>query len=333
MTPVLLDGTTIGYLSLKKRQQLSEANELLFLEQQNETLLTIAGIALAISLLLALPLASHIVKPIKSLTRSTKELTSGFYKTRTKVSTQDEIGNLSRDFNILAQTLENNEEARQRWIADISHELRTPLSILRGEIEAIIDGIRSSDHRSMESLLQEVVQLSRLVNDLYELSLSDLGALDYRKEDINLIDVLDSCVDNFASQLSEKSIELNKHYPSQRKIVVHADRERLRQLFINLLKNTKRYTDEQGQLDIKVQIKKRQVFIYFMDSAPGVPEKSINKLFDRLYRVESSRNRAHGGAGLGLAICQNIVEAHQGEINAKASPLGGLWITIQLPLL
>jgi len=228
--------------------------------------------------------------------------------------------------------LEDNENARQRWIADISHELRTPLAILRGEIEAIIDGVRESNVKSMTSLHQEVIQLTRLVNDLYELSLSDLGALNYKKTELDIVDLVTSSIASFEDSFAQKNIEMQQHLTSQA-IMIVGDKERLLQLLTNLLKNTLKYTDPNGILKIDISQNAEQAILNIQDSPPGVSDRDMPKLFDRLFRVESSRNRALGGAGLGMAIVKNIVEAHQGEIEAQNSPLGGLWITIKLPII
>lgn len=328
--PILNQQQIVGYVGLMPRKEISETLELVFLEEQNRTFLAIAGLALVFSFVFALISAGHLVKPIRKLASTTKALTSGRFETRSQVNSLDEIGDLSHDLNLLAKTLQTNEAARQKWIADISHELRTPLAILRGEIEAILDGIRSADEGSLKSLHSEVLQLSRLVNDLYELSLSDLGALDYRKTQVNLIEEIDVCLKSFATSYQQKDIQIKTLYDPDSQIEVYADQARLHQLFTNLLKNTLRYTDSGGHLEVEVNTNDTSLLIHFRDSAPGVPAEKIEHLFDPLFRLEESRNKNFGGAGLGLAICKNIVEAHDGEVCAKLSPLGGLWITIKL---
>jgi len=325
-------GITVGYLELEPRKILSDTNELQFSEQQSDTFALIALGSFLLAGLLAIPLANHFVKPITKLKKSTRVLASGEYKTRIEKPSNDELGELSNDFNILAETLEKNEIARQRWIADISHELRTPIAILRGEIEAIIDGIRQADDKSIDSLHQEVLQLNRLVDDLYELSLSDLGALNYRKSEIDICEALNSVIENFEESFRQKNIQLKSNISQHKSILFNGDPDRLHQLFSNLLKNSLRYTNPEGLLEIDIQVSANQLAINFKDSAPGVLTEDLPKLFDRLFRAESSRNRTTGGAGLGMAIVKNIVEAHQGTVSALNSPLGGLWIMIDFPL-
>ncbi len=332
--PIKLQGKTVGYVGQFKRKQLSNELDLLFVEQQSQAFMLVAILMVLICIVAALPVAAHFVKPIKRLNTATQRLMSGHYKTKIDITSKDEIAQLSENFNSLAKTLNENEMARSRWIADISHELRTPLSILKGEIEAIQDGIRPSNADAINSLHAETEHLNHLVNDLYELSMSDTGALNYQKKQLKPLTILESTVNSFRSEFDSKKIALIL-YPPQKNItdaVIFADGARLKQLFSNLLKNALRYTDGPGELAITVSINNESLLLSFEDSPPGVSEIEITKLFDRLYRVESSRNRATGGAGLGLSICKNIVTAHVGVISAKASNLGGICISITLPL-
>lgn len=325
------NGTVVGYLGLLPRKHLSDDRQLRFIKQQKEALALVAGAILLISAAISLPLANRLVRPLKRLAAATHRLASGRFDTRVAVDSSDEVGQLARDFNTLALTLEKNEEARRQWVADISHELRTPISVLRGEIEAIQDGLREPTPEAIQSLHGEIMRLSRLVDDLYQLSLSDVGALTYRKEELNLPDILMQAIDPFRADFAHRNIDLDLKGIRER-LTIFGDRQRLRQLFDNLLGNTLKYTDPGGRLDIRLERIGNLAVIHFQDSSPGVPEADLAKLFDRLYRVESSRSRQTGGAGLGLAICRNIVEAHEGSISALPSPHGGLGIKIELPL-
>jgi two-component system, OmpR family, sensor histidine kinase BaeS len=226
--------------------------------------------------------------------------------------------------------LESNEKARRQWVADISHELRTPLAVLRGEIEALLEGVRQTTPGAVRSLHNEVLRLNRLVDDLYQLALSDLGALTYRKEEVDLREVLENAANSYRPEFERKSLTLSLNVPDE-EIILFADRERLVQLFSNLLDNSLRYTDPGGVVSIRLNSGKDMVTAQIEDSAPAVPPEAMDKLFDRLYRAEGSRNRRSGGAGLGLAICKNIVEAHGGSIFAVLGKLGGLLVNITFP--
>ena len=331
--PILVDAEVVGFVGQLKRKQLSDQLDLLFVQQQSQAFMVVAVIMVIICVLAAIPVAAHFVKPIKRLSVGTQRLISGRYQTNIDVTSKDELGQLSENFNSLANTLKENEQARRRWIADISHELRTPLAILKGEIEAIQDGIRSSGPEAIASLHSEVEHLNHLINDLYELSMSDIGALNYQKCNLNPVEVLEATVDSFRGDFESSGINLQLLCSDVLKssCTLFADGARLKQLFSNLLKNTLRYTNSPGRLIIEASANANELILTFKDSAPGVNEQEMGRLFERLYRVEESRNRATGGAGLGLSICQNIVAAHDGSISAKSSKLGGIWITVALP--
>lgn len=323
---------TVGYLGMRKEgSEFSTARDLQFSKQQNQAFFVIALIMLLISAGISMPLARHLVGPIKDLTRATRRLASGDYTPRIHHRADDELGQLARDFNELALTLSHNESLRRQWVADISHELRTPLTILLGEIDAIRDGVYSFDDKSLNSLHQEAQQLSRLVSDLYELSMSDIGALDYHKVPVALGELAQDVLEGFQTAFADKSISVSVEGLENVKAIVFADPDRMAQLISNLLSNSLRYTDPDGRINMALSLKGDTARLILEDSAPGVTDSELPNLFDRLYRAESSRNRKTGGTGLGLAICQNIALAHQGRLTATPSALGGLCLTLELP--
>ena len=185
---------------------------------------------------------------------------------------------------------------------------------------------------AIDSLHGEALHLAKLVDDLYQLALSDVGALSYSRRELDPLEVLEEVVDAQRQRFTQSRLALEmpqRHAPDLR---VFADSVRLSQLFHNLLENSRRYTDPGGRLEISWEVEGQTLHIDFRDSAPGVPMADLEQLFDRFYRGEKSRSRAKGGAGLGLAICRNIVEGHEGRIVARPSPLGGVWVRASLPL-
>jgi two-component system sensor histidine kinase BaeS len=329
--PVIHKGKTVGYVGLLPPRQFLNPHQLQFLRQQKSALILAAGGMVLAVMIFSLPLAKRLVRPIRAMTAATGDLASGKYTVRVPVGSLDELGLLARDFNTMALTLEKNEQARRQWVADISHELRTPVAVLRGELEALLDGIRAITPETIQSLHAEAMRLNRLVDDLYQLSLTDIGALTYRKENLDLATVLRDSIESYRAEFGRKGTIVTEDFSREREIQVFADGERLNQLFTNVLENSLRYTDRGGELVIGLTSTEGHVTIEFQDSTPGVPEGELGRLFERLYRVEGSRSRTSGGAGLGLAICKNIVEAHEGTISAHPSPLGGLLIKITLP--
>ena len=330
--PIHYQEHIVGYLGLLPGKTVKQVSEIRFMERQSESFIWIALLMIFLSAVLAWLLAYTLGRPLKRITTAAKALAVGRYDIRLPVESTDELGQLSRDFNEMAAALEQSEQARRRWVADISHELRTPLAVLRGELEALQDGIRPLTTEAIDSLFGDVMRLNRLTEDLYQLSLSDQGALSYRKVHVDPVEILKEDLAALKPDFQNKQITIQWTNNLDSPIRIYADPDRLSQLYRNLLNNSSNYTDSNGQLDITIFRENDKLVLNFSDSEPGVPEHELPKLFDRFYRVESSRNRHHGGAGLGLALCSNIVEAHNGTIQAQSSPLKGLTIRIELPI-
>ena len=328
--PVVVNSETVGWLAVTPFQSVTEAGGERFQQYQLRTSLVMGVFSLLLAMLIAWWIARTLLEPVKRVAAATHRLASGDYGSRVAVASDDEVGQLSRDFNQLAYTLERNEKMRREFMADVSHELRTPLSVLRGELEAIEDGVRSLDQSSMKSLQGEVSMLSKLVDDLYELSLADVGALTYRKAPCLLNDLLENSLAMYRDRFTARQLQIDLELP-RKPVELLADASRLQQLFSNLLENAVRYTDVNGTLRISVGVDHDTVRIDFLDSGPGVSADQLPRLFERFYRGESSRNREHGGAGLGLAICRSIANAHDGSLVADHSPYGGLWLILRLP--
>jgi two-component system sensor histidine kinase BaeS len=300
-----------------------------FLGSQIRILTISLVIALVLAGTLAFLLARHLSQPVTRLDSTVVKLTEGNYLARAAVSTGDEIGRLARNVNQLAETLERNRSARQRWMADIAHELRTPVAILKGEIEALTDGVRQVDERMVVSLREEVDQLTALIEDLQTLALADAGALNIHKESADLAELVNQSVESFNHRLASRNISLEA--PSGNTMILSCDQQRIRQLLHNLLENSSRYVEPGGRVRISLSREAQSIEMVVEDSGPGVSNDKLSRLFDRFYRVEGSRSKATGGTGLGLSICKNIVEAHGGTILAAPSQLGGLKIIVMLP--
>ncbi len=331
LTPVQHNGKTVGFVGLlKPSQQLLTSRQLEFLTRQKTALAYGACGMVLVVVLFSLPLSWHLVQPLKAMAGATRDVASGKQGVRIPVLSSDELGQLAHSFNVMALGLERNEKTRRQWVADISHELRTPVGVLQGEIEALLDGVRPITPEAVRSLHGEALRLHRLVDDLYQLALSDLGTLIYRKENVSLGDIVMDCIETFSPRFAEKSIAVNVRGTLE-DFMVFGDAQRLHQLFANLLDNALKYTDAGGELRVSAGRFGGWVTVRLDDTAPAVPQDHLERLFERLYRVDVSRNRASGGSGLGLSICKNIAEAHEGTIAAGLSDLGGLSITVTLP--
>ncbi|WFE72912.1 ATP-binding protein [Halomonas sp. M1] len=325
------DNQAIGALGFRPPQHMMERMESRFLERQQRNLVVIVVSLVLASLLLAGGLSWWLGRRTRALAGATLRLTEGDYHTRLAVRGRDELSRLARDFNVLAATLEASRDARARWVSDTAHELRTPLAVLRGEIEAMQDGIRPLNQENLASLAQEVAQLERLVTDLRLLSQSDAGALDIQLAPMNLSECLSGRLSDADRWLEESGLTLITQISPE--VMIRGDAQRLRQLWSNLLDNSCAYTQPPGELQVTLSIEHKHAVVVWQDSAPGVPESELTRLTERLYRVEGSRNRASGGSGLGLSIASALVSAHGGTLEASASTLGGLKWTLRFPLL
>lgn len=325
----------VGYFAVSKRNALADGYELKFLDKQQQHLFVIATVLLLVTFALTLPFARHLVRPIRQVASSLSKLSKGQYNTELATKRSDEFQLLFQNINNLAKTLAENESARKKWFADTAHDLRTPIAIMRGELEAMLDGVRNMDTKQVESIHSETLRLQRFITDLHELARSELGTQHYQKVSLDVNRILLDVADHCQQLLSEHQVQLNTHLPETETLYL-ADEFRLAQCFDNLLTNIASYAHHATRADISLFKDHDSIKIVVEDDGQGVEDEHLSKLFDHLYRVDGSRNRGQftketGGSGLGLAICKNIIEAHNGKIWAEKSKLGGLAIVITLP--
>ena len=330
---ILVDGQVVGWLGLRQHQRPQHPLDVEFLRNQSQTFYTLGSVALLLAVLVTFGLSRHLLAPVRELAAATRALTSRRFDTRLKIRAQDEFGQLAADFNAMAAALERYEQMRRQWLADISHELRTPLAVLRGEIEAMQDGVREVTPKALESLHFEVMHVGRIVQDLYDLSLIESRVFDADLTAVNPLEVLDETLRSFQTRFEQWGIRIENNGAAGPPVTIKADRGRLRQLFANLLENTLRYAQAPGVLKISHALAPGHFTLHFEDSGPGVPEEALERLFDRLYRVDKARSRAQGGSGLGLAICKGLMECFGGRIAASHALCGGLRISMVFPVL
>jgi len=328
--PIRVGERTVGWLITPVPERIPDDSDLRFQSEQREATWIMGLLAVVLAAIASISLARVVLAPVRRLGRGTHALVAGDYGARVRVASSDELGGLAQDFNALAETLQRNEALRREWFADISHELRTPLAIMRGELEALQDHIRPVTPQALQSLQAEVARLNKLIDDLYELALSDVGALTYRMVRVRVDELVKDEVQTFTTRMHAKGIEIETAI--QPVAPIEGDAQRLAQLISNVLENALRYTNAPGRIIVRVSQLGKLVTLDIEDSPPGVPAEALPRLFDRLFRVDPSRSRISGGAGLGLAICQRIVHSHHGTIDALASSLGGLHVRITLPV-
>lgn len=328
---VKLDGQDLALLRLVEPAGPVDQVDASFLRRQY---LGIAGIAVALVLLAlvaARVLARRWVRPLQQAQAAAGRMAAGEFQVRVGAEGEDELAELGRDLNAMAASLQNLEASRRRWIAELSHELRTPLAVLRGELEALADGIRPLDRAALASLQDEVARLTRLTEDFHTLACSDLRELPCELAPLRPTDLLATALARVAERAKARGLSLEAAWPADLGTAVW-DAQRIAQLLGNLLENSLRYTDGPGRVRLSAEAQPGWLRIAVDDSPPGVPTAALAQLFDPLYRVEGSRSRELGGSGLGLAIAQALVRSHHGRIHASASALGGLSVTVWLPV-
>lgn len=322
----------VGYLLYEKTLKATQMQDKQFNRTIWVVLLMITAVMALIVLVFTLPITNYLIQPIKSLNQATKNAAAGDYTARTSIHRNDELGQLGQNFNVLTDTLRLNAEVHKKMMADISHELRTPVAVLLAEIEAIQDGIHAADTKNLSLLHRQTSALKHLINDLHQLSLTDLGSMQYKMEPTDLNEVVVGVIQSMNLSAGKKEITI-KHTLSPMNNLVLGDKNRLQQMFINIMNNAISYTDTGGKIivSVKEDTDGKSHIIQVEDSAPGLLPDEMEQMFDRLYRKETSRNKKLGGSGLGLAITKNIVEAHHGTIKAEPSELGGVKLTVRLP--
>jgi two-component system, OmpR family, sensor histidine kinase BaeS len=325
-----IEGRRIGTLLIAPLPRPVDARDLQFITAQRHAIATTAGAAVLLSLLAALGVSGLWSRRIRAVERVTGRIAAGEFDARVDDDSRDEIGALARNVNAMGDSLAKLERARRKWLADIAHELRTPLTVLQAELESLIDGVRAVDAAALQSLADEVRQLGRLTDDLHLLALSDLKELPLELKAIDAAGVARRAAERW--QLQARKAGLALRCEADARVDLLADEGRLMQLVDNLLANSMRYTDSPGEVRVSLHRKGGAAELIVDDSPPGVPAEGRAGLFEPLYRPDRARSRAKGGSGLGLALARAIVEAHDGTIEARDSPLGGLRVIARIPI-
>lgn len=304
------------------------------------SLLVVAAVAIPVGVFLGKRLAD----PINDLIRAISAMGPSTMRQKVLVKSNDELGLLSCSFNTMSddmadfvQVIKNQrekiietQEVLRHDLVNISHELRTPLNTSVSQAQAMLDGVRALDHEQMQKLATSLDHLTRLVDELHQLSLADVKAAQYEEESLDFVGLVKECISAREEDFRQKEFDQISDLPTE--LLMHGDSTRLRQIVENLLENTVRYSDQCARVSVKLSQHDENAVLEISDSGPGVPEDSLISLFDRFYRVDSSRNRATGGTGLGLSLVKSYAEIHGGNVEAFKSPLGGLGIRVHIPV-
>ncbi|WP_180114456.1 sensor histidine kinase efflux regulator BaeS [Acinetobacter sp. YH12063] len=326
--PIMVNNQIVGYLGLKPVLDQDDAISINFFSKQKRYLLLVYVLTFIASLIAALLLATYFKKPIQRLLMGTRELTKGNYQHQVAVNRNDELGDLSNELNQLAVILDQHETSRRQWVADTSHELKTPLAVLQAQIEAMQDGIRKPTPEHFTSMLNQVSSLKKLTKDLADLAQADAQQLNCYLTTINPWDVVVQEVESFKPKFEQADLKITA---TGEGTSLQLDIDRFKQIMVNLLGNSIRYTEAGGEVHVHTEQDETQWTVYVDDSPFGLTDEQLARLGERFYRVDDSRTRATGGTGLGLALSVKIARALGGELSFDHSPLGGLRCKLTFP--
>jgi len=289
----------------------------MFLTSIHYSLFWAGLVALALAFLLSYLLTRRLLKPLSQMTAITSEVAAGNFSLRAEVTSGDEVGQLAAAFNRMADSLQQIEQLRKTMVADVAHELRTPLTNLRGYLEALNDGVMQPTPETLKMLQQENLRLVHLVEDLQQLARADAAKAYLKREPLRLSELVERLLELHRINFQHKQIAVTTEFPTDEPLI-QGDREKLLQALQNLLDNACKYTPSGGRVRIAVTPQANEIKVDVQNSGEEIPEQDLPHIFERFFRTDRSRSRHAGGAGIGLAITQELVEAHGGHVGAES---------------
>jgi len=289
----------------------------MFLDATHRYLVGTSLVALSLALFLGFLLIKMILRPLYQMIAITRKIAEGDYTAKVQATSGDEIGELSKAFNAMTDSLRRIELLRKNMVVDIAHELRAPLTNIRGYLEALSDGVLEPSNKVVDLLHEETLRLGHLSEDLLRLSVADAARLTLQRTPLDLSELLTHALTLFSRQFADKAITVETQFPGELEMM--ADAEKLAQVIQNLLENAWQYTPQGGHVRITVERLPGSVKAIFANTGDPIPEEHLPSIFERFYRVDKLRPREHGGAGIGLAIVKELVEAHGGRVGAESS--------------
>ncbi|MFK5926629.1 MAG: ATP-binding protein [Desulfuromusa sp.] len=300
----------------------------MFIEAVHRYLLWAALVALILALLLSYLMTKRVLRPLLQMTRISQELASGNFANRVEVVSQDEVGQLGSAFNQMANSLEKLEQLRKNMVTDVAHELRTPLTNLRGYLEGLSDAVVPPSIETFRMLEGEILRLVNLVDDLQQLSKAESAQAFLQRQELQVGTLVKQLLSLFELRLQAKRIRVQVRIEPP-ELTLSADPDKLLQALRNLLENALRYTSPGGEITIKAHRINNLVEISIINTGSGIAATDLPYIFERFFRVDRSRSRDHGGAGIGLSIVKQLVEAHGGQVGADSqNGLTRIWLKL-----
>ena len=316
------------FMALMKKYDVSPTDiHHMFLTSIHHYLIWASLAALAVAFLLSFLLTRRVLRPLSQMSNISKNIAAGDFHARVDVVTRDEVGELGLAFNRMADSLQHIEQLRKNMVADVAHELRTPLTNLQGYLEALNDKVIEPSPQTLKMLQEENLRLVHLVDSLQQLARADAAKAYLKREKLDPAEELLQIFGLYSTKFQEKNITVTTHL--QKGLKVSADRDKLLQALRNLLENCHKYTPEDGFVEISITDRLKEVEIRFSNSGPGIEEADLPFIFERFFRAERSRSRDAGGAGIGLSITKELIEAHDGTVGAESSSdITSIWLTL-----
>ncbi|HEU4325812.1 MAG TPA: HAMP domain-containing sensor histidine kinase [Roseiflexaceae bacterium] len=305
-------------------------SEKVLLQNLNQSLLVAALLSIAIGVFLTFTLARRILTPIETLTAAAVELEQGNFSHRVPITSQDEIGVLTRAFNVMADGLVRLEELRKNMVNDVAHELRSPLTNIRGYLEALRDQVVQPKPQIIELIYDETMLLNRLIDDLQDLAMAEAGQLRLVCQPVDLSALVIRTIDALQPALHNRQLDVQLDLPDE-PLVVEADPGRLGQVLYNLLNNAIAHTPTGSSIAVGCERRERAVLVSVQDTGSGIAAEDLPFIFERFFRADRSRTRSTGGVGLGLTIAKQLVERHGGRIWAESAVGHGSTFSFTLP--
>jgi len=314
----------------RARDPLYDISNARFIRTLNFMYIILFVLSMLIAVIMAMILAKRFNRPIVQLQENVNNISMNrFSKIKKPKTRAKELNELSEDIGRLAGQMEREDEMRKRLSNDIVHELKTPIAVLSTNIEAILDGVYKADEERMSVLLDQINRLTRLVNNLSDLTLIETDYENMKLEEISLSEIIDKIYMVYLPVADDRNIMLEKRIDDEVKIM--GNRDRLLQVFVNVVSNAFKYTDNGGSINIRLQKNHGNAVCVVEDTGMGIAEKDIPFIFNRFYRGDESRSRETGGAGIGLSIAKSVISAHGGDIKVTSTIGEGTQISIILP--
>ncbi len=298
----------------------AEAAQAMFDQSVRGVLIAAVVIAAVLAVVLAMVLARRLARPLEDVGMAARRIADGDYAARVPREGPEELVSLADSFNQMAASLEEQERMRRDFIANAAHELRTPLTNLQGYLEALRDDVIQADRATYDSLWEEADRLVRLARSLDDLAEGEAGAEPARSVELDLAPILEASVALVRPALEGRGIAVERRWSSP--LPARGDPDHLAQVLANLLQNAVRYTPDGGRVAVSGEARPGNVLVGVSNTGEPIPEVDLAHLFERFYRVEKSRDRARGGAGIGLAIVKQLIEASGGRVGVESSPAG-----------